>query len=306
MQTTSNYGYNLVESTDTCNVPVQLSPNFTNIDTDLKAVSDRALGDAVDTFSSNVHALVRSDADRNMFFFIAPADYVSGDTFTLDGVSINAVDAAGNSLEDNAFRINSTVLCIVYGTRLTLYVDKQIASLTAANIIYDNSISGLTATDVQNAIDELVANMPVVPASYAASAITYNNAISGLTATDVQNAIDELKSLIASHQYITTGLEINAGRCNILDGGYYIDPNSGIVYVDITIYTLTAIAAGGFIIKGFPNAAVVNGTSPHGITPAYNGMMMMHAAAADPTIAGAATNLSSGVTIHYTASYVMA
>lgn len=162
MTTTTNYGYNVVESTDTCNIPVQIAPNFTDIDTDLKAVSDSAVGSAVDTFSSNVHALIRADSDRNVFFFVAPADYVAGDTFTIDGVSISAVDVAGNSLEDNAFRVNSVVLCIVYGTRLTLIVDKQISALLAINVSYDNSGSGLTANDVQSAIDEVVSGLSTV------------------------------------------------------------------------------------------------------------------------------------------------
>lgn len=162
MTTTTNYGYNVVESTDTCNIPVQIAPNFSDIDTDLKAVSDAAVGTAVDTFASNVHAIVRNDADRNVFYFIAPADYVAGDTFTLDGVSITTTDVAGNALEDNAFRVNSTVLAIVYGARLTLITDKQMAALLAVNVTYDNTVSGLTASDVQNAIDEVAAGVNTI------------------------------------------------------------------------------------------------------------------------------------------------
>lgn len=158
MQTTPNYGYNMVESTDTCNVPVQISPNFSDIDTDLKAVSDAAITSAVDTFASNTHALVRDDADRNALFFVAPADYVAGDVFTLDGVNMNVTDAAGNALESNAFRVNSVVFGIVYGTRLTLNVVNPVSvppTPNASGISYDNTTSGLTATNVQDAIDEI-------------------------------------------------------------------------------------------------------------------------------------------------------
>lgn len=162
MTTTTNYGYNVVESTDTCNIPVQIAPNFNDIDTDLKAVSDAAVGTAVDTFASNVHAIVRNDADRNVFYFIAPADYVAGDTFTLDGVAITTTDVAGNALEDDAFRVNSTVLAIVYGARLTLITDKQMAALAAVNVTYDNTVSGLTATDVQNALDEVASGVNTI------------------------------------------------------------------------------------------------------------------------------------------------
>lgn len=161
MQTTTNYGYNLVESTDTCNVPVQISPNFSDIDTDLKAVSDAALTSAIDTFASNVHALVRDDADRNLLFFIAPADYVAGDTFTVDGVSVNVTDVAGNALASNAFRVNSAVIGLIYGSRLTLNVVNPVTipTPTASGTTYDNTLSGLTATDVQAAIDEILASV---------------------------------------------------------------------------------------------------------------------------------------------------
>lgn len=168
MQTTSNYGYNLVESTDTCNVPVQISPNFTDIDTDLKAVSDAAITMAVDTFASNTHALVRNDADRNYLYFVAPADYTAGDTFTLDGVTINATNVAGEALETNAFRVNSVVAGIVYGTRLTLMVVNPVSvppTPDASGIGYDNTVSGLTATDVQAAIDEIVAAVDAINTS---------------------------------------------------------------------------------------------------------------------------------------------
>ena len=59
----------------------------------------------------------------------------------------------------------------------------------ASEITYDNIASGLTATDVQAAIDELVQNLD---GQNDASEIAYDNITSGLTATDVQAAIDEV------------------------------------------------------------------------------------------------------------------
>lgn len=55
--------------------------------------------------------------------------------------------------------------------------------------IYDNTLSGLTATNVQDAIDEVITNMPSD-----ADDISYDNTSSGLTATNVQDAIDEVVS----------------------------------------------------------------------------------------------------------------
>lgn len=57
-------------------------------------------------------------------------------------------------------------------------------SVEADDVVYDNTDSGLTATNVQDAIDEVNGKD--------AGDIAYDNTTSGLTATDVQNAIDEI------------------------------------------------------------------------------------------------------------------
>ena len=59
--------------------------------------------------------------------------------------------------------------------------------IQAANVSYDNTTSGLTATSVQAAIDEVKNDIPAN-----AAAVPYSNTSSGLTATNVQAAIDEL------------------------------------------------------------------------------------------------------------------
>jgi hypothetical protein len=70
-----------------------------------------------------------------------------------------------------------------YLTELEAYVES--GSGDAEDVTYDNATSGLTATDVQAALDELAG-------SGGAEDVTYDNATSGLTATDVQAALDEL------------------------------------------------------------------------------------------------------------------
>lgn len=61
-------------------------------------------------------------------------------------------------------------------------------SLDADYVVYDNTNSGLAATDVQAAIDE------VAGTTITAAVVTYDNTNSGLVATDAQDAIDELRS----------------------------------------------------------------------------------------------------------------
>lgn len=97
-------------------------------------------------------------------------------------------------------------------------VDTHIANPTGAHaataVSYDNSTSGLTATQTQAAIDEVEArvdsiegdyvqsfnsrNGAVVPAAsdYDADQIDYDNSTSGLSATDAQGAIDEVEGRV--------------------------------------------------------------------------------------------------------------
>ena len=187
MTTTTNYGYTVVVGSDTpVNIQNDIAPNFTAIDTDLKAVSDSSITQATHTVVGTVHNLVRADADRNVLYFVATGDMALGDTFTVDGVTVTARLVNGENLATGSFKINNNVLGILVGTVLNLYVPG--ASITATDTTYDNSGSGLTATNVQDAIDELKSDIPVLTAS----ATSYDNTGSGLTATNVQDAIDEL------------------------------------------------------------------------------------------------------------------
>jgi hypothetical protein len=59
----------------------------------------------------------------------------------------------------------------------------------AVDIAYDNTTSGMSATHVKGALDELMA---AVEAIDTASELAYDNSTSGLTATTVKGAIDEI------------------------------------------------------------------------------------------------------------------
>lgn len=81
------------------------------------------------------------------------------------------------------------------GAATKQYVDAQVGTPAAVSVTYSNATSGLTASDVQAALDEIegrVDTLEAAPAT-AASGITYSNTTSGLAATDVQAAIDEVE-----------------------------------------------------------------------------------------------------------------
>lgn len=297
MTTTTNFGFNIPDGTDNVNLLTQNYPNWTNLDAILKAIKDTGVTTATATKTGTNFAVVRNDTDCNFFRFVATANYVAGDTFTVDGVPVTATSAAGTALPSGAFVINQSVIAIVNSGVLTVLVGGGLSSVDASDVDYDNSVSGLTATDVQAAIDEVQAEIAAIPSTVAASAVTYDNTVSGLTASDVQAAIDELKSLIASHQYITTGLSVVGGSVIINDGGYYIDDNN-IVHVDITVTTLSNQNQDNGLIQGFPQGASI-GT----LTPTFNNLIIKRTAAS--TFLVAATSIAAGTTLHFIGSYSM-
>lgn len=194
MTTTTNYGYNVVDGSDQVNIQNQIAPNFTAIDTDLKAVSDAAITTAVHTVIGTVHQLVRDDSDRAVIRFVATGDFATGDTFTVDGLSVTARLVNGEALQTGCFKINNCVEAVLVGTVLNVNAINPTVN-DAADVTYDNTGSGLTATNVQDAIDEVKSDIPTIPTNYAASAITYNNASSGLSGANAQEAIDEVAAL---------------------------------------------------------------------------------------------------------------
>ena len=162
MTTTTNYGYTVVVGSDTpVNIQNDIAPNFTAIDTDLKAVSDDAITTATHTVAGSVHQLVRTDADRNVMYFVATGDMVAGDTFTVDGVTVTARLVNGESLATGSFKINNNVFGILVGTVLNLFVPG--ATATASTFLSWQTIKimcmGVVAFGVGTAAGVLLAKL---------------------------------------------------------------------------------------------------------------------------------------------------
>ena len=120
---------------------------------------------------------------------------LSGSVSTLSGT----VASQGTAISGNTGAINTINSLIGNGEPTTQ--DKTIigaineiaaeipsGTMAADHVTYDNTTSGLTADDVQEAIDELAASAGAPTAAQ----VSYDNTTSGLTADDVQEAIDEL------------------------------------------------------------------------------------------------------------------
>ena len=188
MSLTPNFGFNIPESTDIVNLLTQCYPNFTIADTALQAIKETGVTVATESKAGTVHNLVRNSADCSLLWFTATSNYVTGDTFTVDGSPVSAVKVSGAGLETGDFVINSNVLAIVKGAVLTVLAGGGSSQIDASDVDYDNTGSGLTATDVQNAIDEVVTDVNSVTANvntYVSGTITAGNTLLTLSSASI-------------------------------------------------------------------------------------------------------------------------
>lgn len=123
--------------------------------------------------------------------------------------TIQLRDQTGTVLATVAVEAGRLVLNSPVGLDLsvdgTVQLPVETTGVASVSIKYDNAASGLTAEQVQAAIDELAV---LVGETIAAAAVTYDNTVSGLTADEVQAAIDELAGRTDT---LADGISDNAG-----------------------------------------------------------------------------------------------
>lgn len=182
MNQTTNYELSLYEGTDLFNPLTVENVNFNDLDSIIKAISNRALSAATELLTGTVHAITRADSDCAAFIFPATANFTAGETFTVDGVQVTALLPSGTTLPTGAYVIGSNVLCVLNGTLMTVYCDAgsdaqtlqgHAASYFATDADLDtlgNTVSNLstkvgsavlttTAPDCSGAINELNSNL---------------------------------------------------------------------------------------------------------------------------------------------------
>ena len=120
MQYTTHYNLNLPEGPDIVNPLIQDNPNYSAIDTALYDNKLRVIGNATHTKTGTNHSIVLADSDIPVFRFVATGDYTTGDTFSVDGVTVTTTMSDGSALNNHAFVINSTILCVLDGTKLNI------------------------------------------------------------------------------------------------------------------------------------------------------------------------------------------
>lgn len=122
MTNTTNYQLKVIEGTDIVN-PLTTEPaNMQKIDETMFENAKGMVGKATAVRSGTTFAIVRTGkAKPAVFRFTAGADFAEGNTFTVDAVSVEARTPSGNDLPARYFTANADVLCILEGSRLTVY-----------------------------------------------------------------------------------------------------------------------------------------------------------------------------------------
>lgn len=135
-------------------------------------------------------------------------------------------------------------------------------ALDADHVVYDNTNSGLSAANVQDAIDEL--NTDISSISLTASNVTYDNTSSGLSSTNVQNAIDEVVDDTTDEFYFKAGESYSFSGALYLSCGFITTGQKEIffpIYLpkrtdNVTSASLTVSKAsirhvgGGYLLQG--------------------------------------------------------
>lgn len=124
MQTTTNYGLKTYQAGDLFNPLTTDNVNMETIDTDLKAVSNRAIGRATELVSQGVHAITILDTDCKTIKWVATANFTAGETFTINGIQCNAYLPSGEALGTNAYVSGAQVIGSLNddNSAITIYV----------------------------------------------------------------------------------------------------------------------------------------------------------------------------------------
>lgn len=163
MQYTPNYNLITVEGTDVVNPLTQMNPNFTDIDAAMFANKKAVIGTASEIVTGTVHAITRSNTDSDYFRFTATGNWTTGDSMSVDGTTVSVYLSDGTTPETGAYIINTEVLALLSGTRVTLITSAGVE--VAKDVSYNNASSGLASTNVQDAINELALGTVIATAA---------------------------------------------------------------------------------------------------------------------------------------------
>jgi len=211
-------------------IKFSITPLFDNYA--LKSHNDLIKDGSIDIFNTNNKGIVDTDTDDYSSELWTTPTSTFNITINFDNSNVSSSGGGGGS-----------------------------STPTAQDVTYDNSTSGLTANNVQAAIDELAGD------TVTAADVSYSNTTSGLTATTVQAAIDELDNTIDNlpEPMVFKGSLGTGGTITTLPAAS--DSNKGFTYKVITAGTYASQSAkvgDTFISDGSAWVLIPSGDEPSG------------------------------------------
>ena len=181
MLRTSNYDLCQYEGSDKTSYLINYNGDMLKIDTAIKAAKDAADAAQNKANTADGKANINETAISTLNTQINGASGLAADVATVQG-AVNTINSLIGSGEP------TTQDKTIIGAINEIAAEIPSGEIAADHVTYDNTVSGLTADDVQEAIDEV--NSKIVTPE--ADDVPYDNTTSGLVATNVQAAIDEL------------------------------------------------------------------------------------------------------------------
>lgn len=279
---TSNYELSQFVGTDKPTFLGDYNGDMLKIDTAIAGVDAKAIGADSKADTAITAANTASDTASGAATLANTANTNANSALATAGNAATAASAAQSSAD-------------AAGTAASAADTKATAANTAIGDL--TQLTTTAKTDLVAAINEVNAKPT---GGGTAAATSYDNTTSGLTADNVQAAIDELKALIpTTPEYVTTGLSVYQNRCVINDGGYYIDDND-MVHVDITVTASASQSANAALVIGFPQSTA---TASGAFTPVFNNGAMAYDPSEGRTFLWADSAISAGGSIHFIGSY---
>lgn len=267
MALTPNYSFIIPVGTDPVNLLTQCYPNFTSLDSILVPIEENGVTPATHTKVGTVHQIVRTKSMCNMFRFVATANYTTGDSFTVDGVTVTATAMDGTSIPNNAFVINQSVVAVLNNLVLTVLIaGKDTTSLPASAVTYDNTGSGLTATNAQDAIDEVVGSITSYATEFDSTfkmskSIIYPTAganfIMALGVTYLETNIAKTLARIHGRKVLLASGITSAGWYKVCE----FPANLSVIPADIDYYGISAFTSVGGVYSASANECYLRFTT---------------------------------------------
>lgn len=254
MGTTPNYEFNVPVGSDIVNLLTQLIPNWSNLDTILKTISNTGVGTATELKTGTVHSLTRSDTGRKVFTFVATTNFVAGETFLLDGEQVTALTASGEQLSTGCYVIGSNVLVSVHDTLLTFYVPESTAK-DAQKL--GGELPSHYATEAD--LEEIQTDMSAVETKLG----------TGVFQTQAQNAVDAVNELNTQLTLVDISSQLVSDTPVGTVNAKSMRRMGNLIELDFSVTLNQTLANGSAIFGGLPKP-LTNGTEQFTFT-AING-----------------------------------